>query len=156
MKKLLIAVLLLLSVTASLVLGSCAASDVKTTVHLTIIAGEFTIFDRDVDIKTSEDSTEGPSVIDLLYAVIEQDRAAITLTEDESTVSMMAIYPTADVDGVTYFWSFKINDKDVAGNENENFLKAGDKVVYRFMMLNDRGDPVPYDNSTNVFEKELQ
>ncbi len=155
MKKILIALLVLLSVMTSLVLGSCSSSDVKTKVHLTIVAGEFTIFDKDVTVKTSADNTNGPSVIDLLYAVIEQDRAAITISEDESTVDMIAVYPTAEVDGVEYLWTFKINNKDVAGNENENFLKDGDKVVYRFMMLNDRGDPVAYDNSTNVFEKDL-
>jgi hypothetical protein len=158
MKRILIAVLLLASLTGCLFLGSCAESDVKTTVHLKIIAGDdyYTIFNSDVAIKTSADAETAPTVIDLLYAAIEQYRSDITISEDETTVDMIAVYPTADVEGVTYFWTFQINGKDAVGNENENFLQEGDQVVYRFKMLNERGDAVNYDNTLNVFEKNLK
>jgi hypothetical protein len=106
---------------------------------------------------TSADDTNGPTVIDLLYAIIEQDRATVTISEDGTTVDMIAIYPNNTVvEGVDYFWTFQINGKDVAGNENENFLKEGDTVVYSFKTLNERGDAIAYDNSTNIFEKNLK
>ena len=160
MKKLTVAILLVLSLTMSLFLGSCAEPEVKTTVHLTIVAGTETVFDKDVTVKTAADNTNGPSVLDVLHYVMDNEDLDMALSSAGNTLEKAGIYYACDYEEVTYYWAFDINDKAPdAGKADTNYLKEGDTVTYNFMALvlvgENTTEEEPYDNETRVFEDDL-
>ncbi len=160
MKKFVVALLLLLSITTCFVLGSCAEADVKTTVHLTLKAGTITLYDKDVTVSTAADNTNGPSVLDVLHTIMDNENIQLTFNASGNTLEKAGFYYATDYEDVTYYWSFTINGEEPeAGKADTNYLKAEDKVVYSFVaMTSDANGKVTvsdYDNSTNVFEEIL-
>ncbi len=156
MKKITVAALLL-SICFCFVLGSCAAADIKTKVHLTIRAGDYTLFNQDVTVKTAADNTNGPSVLDVLHTVMDENNVPLEL--DGNILKKLGLYYETDYEGATYYWSFTINGEEPkAGKSDTNYLKEGDVVVYRFVTMTGSGTTTQvseYDSSTGVFEEIL-
>ncbi len=135
MKKIITALLLIASLLTSLLLGSCATPEVKTKVHVKfVVGGQTYIIDKDVEVKSAGDSTEGPTVVDLIKTLMDNEDVKIELNESGARVQLKrfgAYYETTH-EGIRYFWSYTLNG-DETGAADSTYLKEGDTVQYVFM-----------------------
>ncbi len=159
MKRITIAVLLLMAILSSFVFSSCVAADVKHTVHLTIKSGTYTLYDKDVTVSVPADSENGPSVLDILNYLIDHEGTPITMDNAGTSVSKIGLYYNTDYQGVTYYWSFKINGAEPkAGKADTNYVVDGDTIEYSFVAMTMEGKifkVTDYDNTTGIFESVL-
>lgn len=154
MKKRSLVAILLLAVMVVLSMSSCAEQDVKTTVNLTIKAG-YELYKNDVTVSTAADNTNGPSVLNVLHTIMDNEDVKLEFDKNNRLIKMGNYYET-DYNGVSYFWEFKINGEvPKSGTAETNYVKAGDKIEYNLMAMISNDNVVPYDNSTNVFEDIL-
>lgn len=159
-KKIIIAVFLMLSLTVSFILGSCADPDVKTAVTLTVKAGDFVFVNHEtVTVSTASDNTNGPSVLDVIKTYIDGHPDTNIQINDTSLLRFGMYYETTYKD-VTYYWSYTVNGNEpTSGKANSNYVKAGDEIVYSLvaMTTNTAGDSVvsDYDTDSRIFEDEL-
>ena len=161
MKKIIVALLLILSLTTCLILGSCAEPDVKTTVKLTIKAGKYTFLNEQaITVKTSPDNTNGPSVLDVIKAYMEDDNTTVDVRVSDTSLTRFGYYFETTYNDVDYYWSFTINGKEPkSGKANTNYVKADDVIVYTLvaMSFDENGKIVvsEYDTDWRIFEEEL-
>ncbi len=159
MKKIVVAVMLLLSVVSCCLLVSCGGEDgVKTTVHLSFRSGIYNLYDKDVEVATKADSENGPSVLDLLYTVIDEQNVPVTLNADNN-VEKVGLFFATSYEGIDYYWTFTVNGKEVGGSLDTIYLKAGDKVAYNFVELTEDEEGkiniADYNCDSGVFEDKL-
>ncbi len=161
MKKIVVALFLLLSLTTGFILGSCAEPDVKTTVKLTIKAGAYTFLnEQPITVLTSQDNTNGPSVLDVVKAYMEDDDTTVDVRVSDTSLTHFGMYYETSYNQVDYYWSFTVNGNEPkSGKANSNYVKDGDVIVYTLvaMSFDEKGKIVvsEYDNETGVFENAL-
>lgn len=157
MKKLTVALALLLAMLSVFVLGSCAEPDVKTKVNIKFVVGDQELYAGDVTVKSSPDSTTGPAVIDAVKTLMDSSDYVIELDSKTNALAKFGMYYETTYDGVTYAWSLTVNEKDAS--TADTYLKDGDQIVYTFMMMVPDGNGSvkyePVDPNNNVFLDEL-
>ncbi|MBQ4065325.1 MAG: hypothetical protein IJD10_04435 [Clostridia bacterium] len=158
MKKILAILLALITVTSCCLLASCEDEDVaKTTLHVSFRSGIYDLYDKDVEVAPSN-AEKGPSLLDLLYTIIDDLKVPVTLDADNNVEKVGLFYAT-DYEGITYYWTFTVNGKEVGGESGEIYLKAGDKVAYNFVQMTvDEEEKIhidDYDCNSGVFEDKL-
>ena len=154
MKKLTVALALLLAMLSVFVLGSCAEPDVKTKVNIKFVVGDQELYAGDVTVKSSPDSTTGPAVIDAVKTLMDSSDYVIELDSKTNALAKFGMYYETTYDGVIYMWVLTVNEKDASSTET--YLKEGDQIVYTFVMNtpDENGsykDTQPVDPNNNIF-----
>jgi hypothetical protein len=160
MKKILVSLFLILTLTASLLLGSCAEPQVKTTVTLTVKVGEYTLVNAEsITVSTAPDNANGPSVLDVIKAYMDA-HTNINVQISETSLTRFAMYYETTYKDVDYYWSYTINGEEPeSGKASTNYVKADDVVEYRLVAMTSTEDGKvvvsDYDTESGVFEEEL-
>lgn len=161
MKKITVALALILTMLSVVVLGSCAEPDVKTKVNVKVVVGGIELTSQEVTVKTSADSTVDPTVIDAIKVLMDTTDLVIELDSKGTSLAKFGIYYETKYNDVSYFWNCAVNDKDASGTDS---IKEGDSIVYTFMMMvpdgtdaagNPKVSTEEYDFTDDVFANEL-
>jgi hypothetical protein len=160
MKKILVSLFLILTLTAGLLLGSCAEPQVKTTVTLTVKVGEYTLVNAEsITVSTAPDNANGPSVLDVVKAYMDA-HTNINIQISETSLTRFTMYYETTYQDIDYYWQYTINGEEPEGGKaSTNYVKADDLVEYRLVaMSTDANGKVvvsDYDTESNIFEEEL-
>jgi|BioPla2DNA2_1021312.scaffolds.fasta_scaffold51956_2 hypothetical protein len=131
-KKVLI--LLLAATIVFTMLTSCATTVEEINVTLIITAGEEEILNQVIPMNYKD-----PTVLMLVKEAAVLYEIPVVYNENDDSVLHIGEYEAKDVENITYFWEYMINDvlpeNTTGGKANAQAIKDGDVIHYIYSSL---------------------
>lgn len=73
-------------------------------------------------------------ILDIIDEACRENDIAVTYTEDDDAIQMIGIYDSVEGEGgVSYYWTYTVNGREVLGSAADNTLKDGDTLEYKYV-----------------------
>ena len=115
----------------ALCLVSCGGAAADINVNVKIVTNDA---ENPSLLETTLIVHENAKILDIIDEACRENDIAVTYTDDDDAIQMIGGYDSiVGDDGVSHYWTYTVNGREVLGSAADNTLKDGDTLEYKYV-----------------------